>query len=121
MYPDRERESYLDQSGERYDDQTQEQNDENGRAVSRVLSGEIKTADLARAAHLQEAGKQSSLAASWAPAAERGADRGDCRKPHSSRDAGAAAALAPPIDANKEEQPHDVDEMPIPRGRLEPE
>src|SRR5262249_34229191 len=35
--------------------------------------------------------------------------------------AGAAAALAPPVDADKQEQPDDVDEVPIPRGRLEPE
>src|SRR5437763_17082676 len=79
MYPNGGREFYLDQSGERYDGQAQEQNGENRRAVSRVLCGEIKTADLARAAHVQEAGKQSSLAASWAPALARGADRGDCR------------------------------------------
>ena len=57
MYPDRRREFYLDESGERYDDQAQEQNDENGWAVSRVLFGEVKTADLARAAHVQEPGK----------------------------------------------------------------
>jgi len=54
MYPDRGREFYFDQSGERYDDQTKEKNDENGRTVARVLSGEIKSADLARAAHAQE-------------------------------------------------------------------
>ena len=51
------REFDLDQSRERYDDQAKEKNDENGRAVPRVLCGEIKTADLARAAHVQEAGK----------------------------------------------------------------
>jgi len=54
MYPDRGREFYFDQSGERYDDQTKEKNDENSRTVARVLSGEIKSADLARAAHAQE-------------------------------------------------------------------
>src|SRR6266566_4720507 len=37
------------------------------------------------------------------------------------RHPGAAAALAPPIDADKQEQPHDVDEMPVPGSRLEPE
>src|SRR5262245_44793449 len=39
----------------------------------------------------------------------------------SSRHAGAAAALAPPIDADKQKQPHHVDKMPVPRRRLEPE
>jgi hypothetical protein len=57
MYPNGRREFYLDQGRERYDDQTKEQNDENGRAVARVLCGEIKTADLARAAHAQKPGK----------------------------------------------------------------
>ena len=57
MYPDRGREFYLDQSRERYDDQAKEKNDENGRAVPRVLSGEIKSADLTRAAHAQEPSK----------------------------------------------------------------
>ena len=57
MYPDRRGKFYLDQSGEPDDDQAKEKNDENGRAVSRVLCGKIKTADLARAAHVQEAGK----------------------------------------------------------------
>ena len=57
MYPDRGREFYLDQSRQPNDDQAEKQNDENGRAVPRVLSGEIKTADLTRAAHVQEAGK----------------------------------------------------------------
>src|SRR5579863_2708228 len=31
------------------------------------------------------------------------------------------AGPAPPIDADEEEQPHHVDEMPIPRRRLEAE
>ena len=57
MYPDRGREFHLDQSRERYDDQAKEKNDENGRAVPRVLCGEIKTADLTRAAHVQKADK----------------------------------------------------------------
>ena len=57
MYPDRGREFYLDQSGERYDDQAKEKNDENGRAVPGVLGGEIKTADLASAAHVQKPGE----------------------------------------------------------------
>ena len=80
MYPDGGREFYLDQGRESDDDQAQKEHDENGRAVARVLSGEVKTADLTRAAHVQEASKQSSLAAARAPTAERGADRGDCRK-----------------------------------------
>src|SRR6516165_5074978 len=41
------------------------------------------------------------------------------RESRSSHDAGAAAALAPPIDAHEEEQPDDVDKMPIPGRRLE--
>ena len=57
MYPDGGREFYLDQRRERYDDQAKEKNDENGRAVPRVLCGKIKSADLTRAAHIQEAGK----------------------------------------------------------------
>jgi hypothetical protein len=57
MYPDRRGEFDLDQSGEPDDDQAQEKNDENGWPVPRVLSGEIKTADLARIAHVQKAGK----------------------------------------------------------------
>src|SRR5215469_9222477 len=39
----------------------------------------------------------------------------------SSGDAGAAAALAPPIDAHEEEQPDDIDKMPVPGCRLEAE
>jgi len=57
MYPDRRREFHLDQSRERYDDQAKEKNHEHGRAVPRVLSGEIKTANLARATHAQKASK----------------------------------------------------------------
>lgn len=53
MNPDGRREFYLDQSRERDDDQPEEENDKNCRAVARVLCGEIKTADLARAAHVQ--------------------------------------------------------------------
>lgn len=57
MHPYRRRKLHLDESRKSYDDQTKEKNDENGRAVARVLCGEIKTADLARAADVQEAGK----------------------------------------------------------------
>jgi hypothetical protein len=57
MYPDRRRKLHLDESRQSYDDQAQEQNDENGRAVPRVLGGEIETADLTSAAHVQESGK----------------------------------------------------------------
>lgn len=54
MYPDRRREFYLDQSREPDDDQAKEQNDENGWAVSGILCGEIKAADLASAAYIQQ-------------------------------------------------------------------
>ena len=54
MHPYRRRKLHLDESRKSYDDQTKEKNDENGRTVARVLSGEIKSADLARAAHAQE-------------------------------------------------------------------
>ena len=57
MHPYRRRKLHLDESRKSYDDQTKEKNDENGWAVARVLRGEIKTADLARAADVQEAGK----------------------------------------------------------------
>ena len=80
VHPYGRREIYLNQSRECHDDQAQEKDDENGWAVPRVFRGEIKTADLAFAAHVQKAGKQFSLAAPWAPAAERGPHRGDCRK-----------------------------------------
>src|SRR5271169_6269194 len=35
--------------------------------------------------------------------------------------ADAAAAGAPDVDAHEQEQPHNVDEMPVPRGELEAE
>ena len=57
MHPYRRRKLHLDESRKSYDDQTKEKNNENGWAVARVLCGEIKTADLARAADVQEAGK----------------------------------------------------------------
>ena len=57
MYPDGGREYFLDQSRERYDDHAKEKNDEYGRTVSRVLCGQIQTADLAGAAYAQEPGK----------------------------------------------------------------
>src|SRR3546814_1588269 len=34
---------------------------------------------------------------------------------------GGAASTTPPVDADEQEQPHHVDEMPVPGGRLEPE
>lgn len=30
-----------------------------------------------------------------------------------------AAKAAPPVDRNKKEEPHDINEMPIPRGGFE--
>src|SRR5438067_617486 len=34
---------------------------------------------------------------------------------------GVTAARAPHVDAGEQEQPHDVDEVPVPGGELEPE
>lgn len=57
MHPYRRRKLHLDESRKSYDDQTKEKNDENGWAVACILCGEIKTADFAGAADVQEAGK----------------------------------------------------------------
>jgi len=39
--------------------------------------------------------------------------------PSSVRAAAARSAAAPPIDPDKQEQPHHIDEMPVPRRRFE--
>src|SRR4051812_730880 len=58
----------------------------------------------------------SSRSADRARAAQRGGAEARLRSPRVRR-----APAAPDVDADEQEQPHHIDEMPIPGGRLEPE
>src|SRR6516162_957857 len=132
MYPHRRGEPDLDHGGETDDDQAEEQDDKDRRAIAGILGREIETTDLTRFAYAQETSKQPALAAARTPTAEPCTERRHCgkvagksvrvgRHEQSAGHAGAAAPLSPPIDADEQEKPDDVDEMPIPGGRLEPE
>src|SRR5438552_8254714 len=128
MNPDRRREIDLDQRRETDDNDAEKQDREDCGTVTGILGRQVQPADFACLAHVQKAGKEPTPAASRAPATKRHAKRADgakfpCRDRHrrSAGGAGATAPLAPPIDADKEKKPDDVDEMPVSRGCLEAE
>src|SRR6516165_2582707 len=132
MHPHRRGEPDLDHGGETDDDQAEEQDDKDRRAIAGILGREIETTDLTRLAYAQETSEQPAFPATRTSTTEPRTKRGDCRKgagkpvrvdrhEPSAGHAGAAASLSPPIDADEKEKPDDVDEMPIPGGRLEPE
>src|SRR6266481_5576738 len=128
MHPDRRRKIDLDQRRETDDDDAEKQDREDCGTITGILGRQVEPADLACLAHIQKAGKQPTPATSRASATEGRAQRADggklpCRDRHR-RSAGgtcATAPLTPPIDADEEKKPDYVDEMPVPRGRLEAE
>ena len=131
--PDRRRELHLDDRGETDDDHAEEKDDEDRRAVAGILRREVEPADFARRPHAEHAGEQRPCrSAGSGSRAPRSPDwRGTSpalRAPLPSLFAtaallnlGPARAPAPPVDADKEEEPHDVDEVPVPGRRLEAE
>lgn len=78
--PDRRRKTDFDERRQADDDQAQKKDDKNGRAITRILGGQVEAAHLALSAHVQQPDKQPALAATRAPAAECGAQPRDRRK-----------------------------------------
>src|SRR5690242_18868235 len=124
MHPERRRKFDLDQDGEADDPGAEDQYDEDRGPVARILCGEIEAAGGAARHHRQQTVEELALAAAWTAAAQSRREHGDrrisIRLTHGSFVDGDAGA-APPIDTDEEEQPDDVDEVPVPRRGLESE
>lgn len=115
--------AHLDPNRHADDGEAQEQDDQGSRPIARILGRQVQVADFAAIANGQEAGIERASPAAWAAAGEARLERRylwivDRLRPlcveHD-------RTLAPPVDADEEEQPDDIDEMPIPGRRLEAE
>lgn len=70
MNPERRAELGLDQNGEPHDDGTEDENYEHGRAVARILRGEVEPAGVATLRHIEQTLEKLSSAAARAAAEE---------------------------------------------------
>ena len=101
--------------------EAQQHDDQNRRPVRRIMAGEAQAAGLAFLRNLQITGKQTALPTAGTAPAEGKAQweaRAACHG--SARDGKVAErGTTPDIDIDEQEEPDDVNEMPIPGGRLE--
>src|SRR5262249_25535236 len=118
----------LDPERQADDDEAEYQDNEHGRPIAAIVLREVEPAGLAFFGHGQEAREEPPTPATRAFAPESGGERRDRRIPilgqrriTSSVDRHRRPGAAEDVDAEEEEQPHHVDEVPIPGGGLEAE
>src|ERR1700678_1165200 len=117
MDPQRWLKGELNPQCQTTDDSAHDQDTEHHRTVAGVEHRIIKAAGRAGISYLDIAVKQRPLAASRAKAQKDGLGRVGRLRGLALHD----RTSAPDIDAGEEEEPHHVDEMPVPGRRLEAE
>ena len=104
-----------------HDDRAQHQDDADRGAITGVVRAQVEAADLAARAHLQQVAEQPALPAARTAAGQRDVQQSRAPAAPPGLSARRDRAGAAPVDADEQEQPDHVDEVPVPGGRLEAE